>query len=483
MRLTISTLIPWAFLAAGFFPLVVIGYLGTFTRYLADDYSTSRIALSMGLWKAQVYWYQVWQGRFSYTLFVSAAELVGVRIVAWLPVTGLLLWSSFLYWTIKQLLKTLGLEINNIWAGILASLIIFGTIKSFREYSQVIYWQTGLINYQTSMLFISLMVGVFLKRFYLSEFRKLAFWEYAAWFLAFFIAGGLSDTWAILQISIAGMLILTYALMKKSPIRMDVMRLMTLGFLTSWAAFLVILKSPGNLNRSTTMGSLSASLIFHAVINAFWDVPRYLFGWASGNTMLVLMLFLAGLAAGLSKIQTEKKRNLLWPGLFLILGTTILLWAGFIPYFTVMGIRPVDRVLIMPMFMFIWAFVLLGVFFGLQLKSRLSPLPGSLTTASILAILAFFLFWIPIRTAISYARIVPDLRLYAQLWDKRDLELRQASALGEQDVIVNSLKHDPALHNIQDSFWIEADLQDATDNWINEAAAAYYGLRSITLRR
>lgn len=477
------TIIHWIFLTAGFLPLFVIGYLGTFTRYLADDYSTSGIVLRMGLWKAQLYWYQVWQGCYSYTFLVSVFELLGVRVVPWLPVTSLLLWSIFLFWTIRQFFKSLDLQINNIWAGVLAGLIIFGTIKSFRDYSQIIFWQTGILCYQISLVFISLMVGIFIKRFHLSAWRKMALWKYGTWFLIFFIAGGFSETWVILQISITGMLILAYLFAKKTPIRNDILRVMLLGFLTSWAALIVIAKSPGNTNHSANMASLSVPVVFNAIQTAFWDVPRYLSGWLSGNTTLALLLFLAGLGAGLDRVQPGKIKNYLWLGLGLLFGTYILLWAGFIPYFTVMGIRPVDRVLILPMFLFIWAFVMLGVFSGLQVMAHLAPVAGSIARVAILAVLAFLLFWIPVRTALSYASIIPDLRLYAQLWDKRDMELRQASARGEENVIVNSLKHDPALHNIQTSFWIEADLQDSPNSWINEAAAAYYGLKSISLRR
>jgi len=39
------------------------------------------------------------------------------------------------------------------------------------------------------------------------------------------------------------------------------------------------------------------------------------------------------------------------------------------------------------------------------------------------------------------------------------------------------------LHDIQFTFWIEGDLQDIPDHWINQVAASYYGLSSITLRR
>ncbi len=146
-----------------------------------------------------------------------------------------------------------------------------------------------------------------------------------------------------------------------------------------------------------------------------------------------------------------------------------------------MGTRPPDRAIFTPLYLFILALVFCGLLAGDLLRSRLRP---AWPVYSLLQLSLFLLVgWLPLRAAVSYATLAPELRLYAHLWDERDTFLRQAAARGEQEVIVNSLRSNPALHAIQASFWIEGDLQEASDNWINQEAAAYYGLTSISLRK
>jgi hypothetical protein len=148
-----------------------------------------------------------------------------------------------------------------------------------------------------------------------------------------------------------------------------------------------------------------------------------------------------------------------------------------------MGVRPAERAILMPMFLFLWMWLLLGIFTGLEAARRVPTAASPAVRGVLLVVLALGLVWLPLRTASVYFQLVPELRLYARLWDERDTALRAASARGERQVVVESLRRNPALHAIQATFWIEGDLQDPSDHWINQVAASYYGLASISLRR
>jgi hypothetical protein len=198
-------IVPWLFWGLSLLPLLVLAYLGLFTRYLADDYSTSGVLVNLGFWKAQAYWYQSWSGRYSFTFLVSLVELVGARIVPLLPAISLFFWVAALFGALDRLFRVLELRVAKAWIGVLANVIVFGTIKSFREYAQVVFWQTGILTYQISLVFITLMIGIFLMRFYLSSYRPLSKWEAILFFFAFFIGGGFSETWVIVQISLLGL--------------------------------------------------------------------------------------------------------------------------------------------------------------------------------------------------------------------------------------------------------------------------------------
>ena len=81
---------PWAVWILSLLPLLVWLYFSFFSRYLADDYSTSSIVLKKGFWEAQVYWYNAWTGKYLYTFLTSLVELGGVPIVPWLCIFSML---------------------------------------------------------------------------------------------------------------------------------------------------------------------------------------------------------------------------------------------------------------------------------------------------------------------------------------------------------------------------------------------------------
>ena len=285
--------------------------------------------------------------------------------------------------------------------------------------------------------------------------------------------------------------------MKNSPARNNALRLLIAGFLAACTALLVIAKSPGNMNRDTVLAELSFDLIRYSVISAFKDVPLFLLEWVRNNTVLILILFLGGFSIpfimpGVTNgdsegfgqtLPRERRSNHLLLGLFLLAGAYVLLWSGFIPQYAVMGIRPPDRAIFTPLFIFIWMFVLLGIFTGYFFNGLIKPSLNPYARMFAQISLIFLMIWMPFRSAFSFAKMAPSLSLYARLWDERDIYLRQQSFQGAKLVSVPSLRRNPALHDIQSSFWLEGDIQEAPDYWINQAAADYYRLMSITGKR
>jgi len=88
--------------------------------------------------------------------------------------------------------------------------------------------------------------------------------------------------------------------------------------------------------------------------------------------------------------------------------------------------------------------------------------------------------WLQLRTAIAAAQWTPALRSYAQLWDARDAFLRQAGAQHKGAVVIPSLRRDPALHDLPStSIWLVGELEETPAFWVNNAAATYYGVKSI----
>ena len=84
--------------------LGVLSYLGTFTRYLADDYCEMLIVRSGPLFSAVFQNYMSGRiraaNRFSHLLFVGWSDMLGTYNVQFLPALMILIWLLGLTWSI-----------------------------------------------------------------------------------------------------------------------------------------------------------------------------------------------------------------------------------------------------------------------------------------------------------------------------------------------------------------------------------------------
>ena len=87
--------------------LVLYGYLGTFTRYMADDYYTAAALKENGFLGTQSFWWQHWSGRYSFTFLVSFVELFGIKGVPILPIFVIFAWVLGFVWGGLPLLRNI----------------------------------------------------------------------------------------------------------------------------------------------------------------------------------------------------------------------------------------------------------------------------------------------------------------------------------------------------------------------------------------
>jgi hypothetical protein len=530
-RLTsfLSKSIPWILLALSLLPLAAWACLGFFTRYLADDYSTSSVLLKKGFWQMQAYWYHAWSGRYSFTFLVSLVELAGVRMVPWIVWIALLAWFLSLFWALKQIFGALSIPVEKKWLGVLTAVILFGAAKSLPNASEVLFWQTGILTYQVSNILLGFFLALFLKRFFSqAESPKVAWWEYCAAFVIAIAIGGFSETWIVIQVALITLGLLYFFFFYKNSLseanpkelapvgglsdvrdstlgqfsgiqtslsgketfrvfpenRNSILGILFMAYLGSWCSLAAIVKAPGNLTRNAGLAGLSLQSVSAALLASVKDVPVFLFEWMRDNTVLVIMLLLAGVFIGLwasAPATKEKARRELCLGLSLLGVACVLLSAGFFPAFVAWGARPPDRAVFVPMFIFVWAYVLFGFFAGRFFNAHLKA--DALRTGLqglLLILLVVAMGWTQVRTAYASLQLIPTLQTYVQLWDQRDAFLRQASLQHKGDVVIPSLRRNPAFRNIQASIWMVGELVEDKHNWINQAAASYYRVRSIS---
>src|SRR5271154_6503941 len=76
-------------------PLIGYGYLGTFTRYVADDFCAGRNLAIRGFWRSQIWTYQNHSGRFfSYFARIGASLIGQDHETRFVPAIILICWLA-----------------------------------------------------------------------------------------------------------------------------------------------------------------------------------------------------------------------------------------------------------------------------------------------------------------------------------------------------------------------------------------------------
>jgi hypothetical protein len=465
--------------------LAAYAYAGTFARYMADDFCMAYELARNGFLASQAYWFTTFFGRYSSTAAVNLAELIGPRIVPFLPALALGAWLLIAVWTVLQLAKVLHLARPRLASFLSGSLIVFVALNCLPNIVQVLYWQTAMLTYVAPLIFLTLIAGIPVWRSGRSsdaaQRRTTTLWSILVAVLAF-VAGGFSDTYAAVQISLFSLALLLVVVGPSLRLTRPGGRLLRLlilaALLGALLAMLVVISAPGNARRESYFPPhpglpqvLIASTLYSLELIRSW-------GTAHTIDLLIALVFPALIAMLCHPFrillepdlelrdQTTARWLVLLPGLALLL--TI---ACFAPAAWALSGPPPDRVLVIPMFVLTWFAVSWGYLAGLALRRSLAiQLPATLSLAiTATAIVAGLLVLGPIRSSMRTLNSVPGMRGYAMQWDARDRDLRAARLEGKTVADV------PPMENI-------AGLEEApstTNRRLNQCFAGYYGLKSI----
>src|SRR5215510_2297288 len=191
MRLAIAALA-----AALTVPLLVYASIGSFARYIADDYCWAGVLREQGFLNAQVWWYVAYSPRYAFTFIVNLVELAGPGIVPILPMVALIAWVAALSWTIRQLGVRLG-ELSEWTSAVLLALVIaLGTLHTAPDLPQSLYWQTGMLTYLLPLILATVVIGIICRA---ARSGSINPGWLAACTVLTFVAGGLSETYLIPQ--------------------------------------------------------------------------------------------------------------------------------------------------------------------------------------------------------------------------------------------------------------------------------------------
>jgi hypothetical protein len=465
--------------AATAVPIAAHVYLGTFARYIADDFCTASTLHRLGFAGSQAYWYQSWSGRYSYTFLVSLTQAIGPGLTPWLPLLALLIWVAVVVVAARALLGS-----GWGWFVLLAVAFVhvFGTLEGTPSVYQSLYWQTGMITY-TLPLILSVAFAAWLWSSSAGEAgprNRIA--ACAISLGAAFLLGGFSETYVALQTTAFVLTLLSIPWAVPRPKRSRTALLLSAGLAGSILSALTIALAPGTqLRRGLMPGPPALAPWIEATLkDGYLFVARTAKGSPEILALAILLpallvLLRAGRAPNGTRTETGSSRNH-WIVLVLLPAVTVILMLSTIaPYEFAVSSYPDARVLVSAMFVLVTGLVIWGATLGGQV-AQISGLDVSAASRlGVLVLTTVVVGGLVLTAARSTSSILAgaaDGRAYAQSWETRDVKLRQAAAAQTDQVTAASLRHMGGL----------AEIGRDPEEWINRCVAGTYGVGSVVAK-
>lgn len=444
--------------------LAGLAYLGGHTRFMADDFCSAYYAQRFGLLRSIWYWYRTWSGRYTAFAFDWLSLEAFGRYGAWLfPPLTLGFWLVAAVGTIHTALRRAAPQSKNLAAALaLGSLFLVTVILLSPDVPQSFYWLNGLRAYVLPLGILTFYAWLFAWGAPKLKSSRAVRWGCGMAFCLTFVNGGLSETYAAMQIALLIVLVSLQWLAgnRKGTAALFLLMAALLGAL---AALIVIVLAPGNAIRQSYFPSPPAPLklltiSMQAYLNDLSEIITSLQKISALLGALLASLWIGGRYRGRFRVQG-------WLIVALALAGIVLSFAGFLPGVYGYSEAPPPRTLSIATFALV-AFWLCSTFLaggwlaqGAQLFSRARD-----------ALLALAIALTGVACTLTIQSVHRQRQTYvafAQLWDRADAQILQARAQGQAEV------HIPALEN-----W--AGLDRPSDNpkfWATVCYSKYYGIQ------
>lgn len=462
----------------GLAALAFFMYLGTFSRFWADDFCYFvTFENSQNIFQAVQTFYFSWSNRYTNILLIGIIGIFGRQAIAYLPAVmiGLLVLSLFMLF--QQLKILLRLPISSLISLNLAILLSFFTILQTPNRFQSVFWMMGLVTYFAPLIFLASTTALIAWGIRVRPIGKQRASMLILLAILVFLAGGLSETTLTFQITafslvFAAALAFTYGEQKKSAI---IFSLVALTF--SLLALLVVILAPGNTIRLETMPEDTqfsidkALLIFIFTWDFIRDTTRSLL---TPTLVSVVAAFSVALAA--SRQQAIPTPRRFWLILALVAPTAYLLIASMVtPSVYVYGAYgyPEPRALFPAQFVLTAALMIFGFLLGWQTanwllqKSSLLVSSGKIVIILFLLAVAAYPLWFLQRET----QTVPQFARHAERWDARNAYIIEQRQQGNLDIILDGIPSPGKL----------IELRANRNFWVNLCVADFYGLNSIAV--
>ena len=455
--------------------LVSYAYLGTFSRFYADDYCMSGLVVQRGFWQAQIDQFTGWSNRYAGMLVLSLFDFLGTQAVRFWTGTTLLLWVLALAWTLAQINRTLRLGLSKVGLLLLSELIIFVSMLLSPQVYQSFFWRIGIITYTLPLVFLTLMVGMVIRFSSQTQTGEMPWAGMAALAALAFFAGGFSETYLILQTGINLLALAGAALFIRSSQKRTWLVLFGAGLIGCVASLIVVLLAPGNAARQAFMPappgllSLVKMTLGHTFLFLYDTLDSRAFQLLLGFFIPLWLVYLAFSGKNLPRVRTS---HLILAFFICSVVAAVLVAGVMLPAAYAQSSYPDGRVLVEAAFSMAAATVSAGALAGMvfaqahQVSNDLPPAFLQVIVAGLVCVMLLY----PLYDTQKNLRLAPEYRAGAEVWDRREARIYLARMEGEAEISEKATNPPGGLGDIT---------PDAAD-WVNICAAWFYDVKSIT---
>jgi hypothetical protein len=470
----LSQSLGWLGASASGIALILYCYLGTFSRFYADDFCMSGYVVRLGFWQAQWFQYVTWSNRFTGMFLLSLSDLLGKSFIKWWTSLTIILWVIGLTWATLKISKLFHIQMPKWMAILITEWIILFSILLAPQVYQSLFWRIGLITYTVPLVLLSSLIGILIQGYLKLQEKKTATgWLVLAGITAF-LGGGLSETYLALQISFLGLALLMLLMVNNKEKIKSGSKPIVGALIGSLLSMFIVLAAPGNAVRLAAISVHPAFLDFLKMVitNAF------LFFYISmkNNAFQMLLAALAPMIfvyyGGIRMSPSMRPSSIIFVALLSPIILFITLAAVMAPAAFAQSSYPDGRVLMDASFLVVLFLVIEGFFFGMILN-QLHDLAGETVPAKLQILSAMFVLIMilyPLYGAYKSFRSIPEYQAYATAWDGRDAKIKADALKGSDQIVENSLDAPGQL----------ADISTDPNNWVNNCVAQFYSLASIS---
>ena len=446
--------------------LLLHAYLGTYSRFIADDFCSAGMAKRFGVLRAVWYWYLNWTGRYSASALDAVFGLLGPAVTPFVPALVLLGWLAVLTWTAGLLLPPqarLGLAHR---LG-LALVSLFLTLILSPNVPQSLYWGQGMRSVVPplilALVFVDLLVLFNRRR---SPAGGAALWLVLAFGLAF-VVGGLNETFTALEFSLLVCSLFLALFSRNSTSTRGSAAFLAAGVAGAGLAFLVVVSAPGNVFRQAFyppppgpagIFRIAAAGFGQFLVASFGQVDRI----AAAIGAIALSIFLG--------LQNPRPQTRFWVVPAVLAAGLAFSFVCFLPAAYGLSDVPPDRTLMMPAFLLALALISGGFLAGSFLDSRTAIAARraavELSLLGLAALAGFTSVFLADQKLLENRQAYAN---YAANWDAANALIIGARNQGRAVVTIQTMPN-----------W--ADLNEPNDNpkfWLNVCYREYYGIEVL----